>query len=104
MYVIIWEYQVKPDQIAAFEEAYAAEGAWAQVFQKHPGYLSTELLRDPGQPQRYMTIDRWDSSKQYESFLLQWETEYAALDAQFDGLTEKEFLSGTWESISTETR
>jgi heme-degrading monooxygenase HmoA len=104
MYVIIWEYQVKPDRVAEFEEAYAAQGAWARFFQRHPGYLGTELLHDPGDPQRYITMDRWDSSKQYESFLAQWATEYAALDAQFEGLTEKEFLSSTWESISSETR
>jgi heme-degrading monooxygenase HmoA len=103
MYVIIWEYQVKPDRVAEFEEAYAPEGRWAQFFQNDPGYLGTELLRDPRDPQRYVTIDRWDSSEQYEAFLSQWEIEYAALDAQCDGLTENEFLSGTWESVSLET-
>jgi|SRR5215216_1711805 len=104
MYLIIWEYQVKPDRVTEFEEAYAARGAWARFFQRDSGYLGTELLCDLSDSQRYITIDRWASSKEYESFLAQRETEYAALDTQFDRLTEKEFLSGKWESISSETR
>ena len=104
MYVIIWEYQIKLDQVAEFEEFYAAEGVWAQLFQKHPSYLGTELLRDSGDPQRYITMDRWDSADHYELFLLQWKTEYAELDAHCEGLTEKEFLSGKWDLISSETR
>ena len=100
MYVIIWEFWVKLERVPDFEKAYAAEGAWARLFQKHPGYLGTELLHDSDDPQRYLTIDRWASVDQYESFLAQWETEYAALDTQFDELTEKEFLAGKWELSS----
>jgi len=65
MYVILWEYQVKPDYRAAFEEIYAANGAWAQLFEKETGYLGTELLHDPNNAHRYITIDRWDSSQAY---------------------------------------
>jgi heme-degrading monooxygenase HmoA len=104
MYVTIWEYQVKPDRVAEFEDIYTAGGMWAQLFQKNPGYLGTELLRDSHYPQRFITIDRWDSSKHYESFLSQWGKEYEALDAQCEGLTEKESLLGKWESLLPETR
>lgn len=104
MYVIIWEYRVKLNRVAEFEQAYAAEGTWAQLFQRHPGYLGTELLRDSNEPQRYVTIDRWASAEQYASFMAQYRTAYATLDAQFGALTEKEFLSGKWESTSSEAR
>jgi heme-degrading monooxygenase HmoA len=104
MYAMIWEYQVKPDRVAEFEDIYAAGGMWAQLFQKHPGYLGTELLRDPNHSQRYVTLDRWASSQDYESFLLHWKTEYAMLDRQCEGLTEKESLLGKWESLLPETR
>jgi heme-degrading monooxygenase HmoA len=104
MYVIIWEYRVKADHVTAFEDVYSARGLWAELFGKAKGYLGTELLRDPGDPRRYITIDRWASSQDHESFLLRWKTEYAALDVQCEHLTEKEFLLGEWESISLETR
>ena len=99
MYVIIWEYQVKAEQLVAFEEIYASNGAWAELFRKETGYLGTELLRDPNQPQRYITIDRWISLEDYESFRLKWKSEYARLDAQCEGLMEKEALIGKCESI-----
>lgn len=61
--------------------------------------LATELLRDPDQPHRYITIDRWVSSQDYEWFLLQWKTEYAIIDAQGEGLAEHEARLGKWETI-----
>lgn len=100
MYIIIWEYRVKPERVAEFEEVYAANGAWAQLFKKEAGYLATELLNDPNEAYRYITIDRWKSSQDYEAFLLQWEAEYAALDTQCEHLTEQESLLGKWEPVT----
>ena len=68
MYVIIWEYQVKADSVVEFERIYASNGVWAELFRKEDGYLGTELLRDSTHPRRYITIDRWTSSGDYESF------------------------------------
>jgi heme-degrading monooxygenase HmoA len=99
MYLIIWEYRVKPEQVAKFEEIYAANGAWAQLFKEATGYLGTELLHDPNDANRYITIDRWKSSQDYETFLLQWKAEYESLDAQCEGLTEHETSLGRWESV-----
>ena len=104
MYVIIWEYQVKADRVVEFERIYASNGAWAELFRKEQGYLGTELLRDSTHPHRYLTIDRWTSSEDYESFRSQWKSEYATLDAQCEGLTIQETLLGMWESITYETR
>jgi heme-degrading monooxygenase HmoA len=104
MLVIIWEYQVKAERAAEFEEMYATSGKWAELFKGAAGYQGTELLRDPNNARRYLTIDRWDSPEHYERFLSQWKSAYEALEAQSEGLTEKEFLAGKWESISPETR
>jgi heme-degrading monooxygenase HmoA len=104
MLVIIWEYQVKAERVAEFELIYSANGTWAELFRKAEGYQGTELLRDLSDSRHYITIDRWDSADHYELFLLQWKTEYAELDAHCEGLTEKEFLSGKWDLISSETR
>lgn len=95
MYVIIWEYQVKGEHVSAFEKIYAADGAWAQLFQKHLGYLGTELLHDVTHPQRYITIDRWNSAEAYNSFQVEWQEEYQELDARCEYLTESESFLGT---------
>jgi heme-degrading monooxygenase HmoA len=100
MYVIIWEYLARPEHTAEFEVVYVANGAWAQLFQKGPGYLGTELLHDPNDSHRYLTIDRWESLQDYEAFLLHWQAEYAALDERCAELMEQESLLGKWESIT----
>ena len=97
MYVIIWEYEVKAELIAEFERIYSATGVWAELFQKSKGYLGTELLSDTEHPGHYMTIDRWNSSKEYAAFSLERQNEYVMLDVQCEGLTELETLLGKWE-------
>lgn len=104
MYIIIWEYQVRVERLTEFEEIYAADGAWAELFQKDEGFLGTQLLRDTKTTGRYITIDRWQSSAAYEDFLRHWRAEYAALDQQCENLTENEIFQGSWETISRETR
>ena len=104
MYVIIWEYHVKAEHTTEFEKIYGAMGAWAELFQKENGYLGTELLRDPQDRERYITIDRWASIRNYESFLSQWKEGYEALDAQCERLTEQETMLGRWETIDRNTR
>ncbi len=104
MYVIIWEYQVEADSVAEFEKIYSSSGAWANLFKRAEGFLDTQLLRVENRPYRYITIDRWTSPGDYESFRLQWKSEYARLDAQCDGLTEQETLLGKWAAILPETR
>lgn len=101
MYLIIWEYQVKADSVTEFESIYSASGAWVQLFKKGRGFLETELLRDEKQTHRYMTIDRWTSSEDYERFQKDWKTEYAKLDALCEDLTEQETLLGRWEIINS---
>jgi heme-degrading monooxygenase HmoA len=98
MYVILWEYQVKPEKQSEFERLYASDGAWAELFKKGTGYLGTELLRAENQSNRCLTLDRWASKKEYEHFLAEWETDYKALDARCEDLTETERLAGGWHS------
>ena len=104
MYVIVWEYQVKAEYLEDFEKNYGASGAWADLFQRENGYLGTELLYDPQNPQGYITIDRWVSSQAYDNFLVRCQEEYELLDEKCNELTERETLLGKWETIDPETR
>ena len=99
MYVIIWEYQVKPEKQTEFENVYATNGAWVELFKKGMGYLGTELLQKIDQPLCFLTIDRWESKQAYELFLSHWANEYKSMDAQCEGLTEQESLLGIWNSM-----
>ena len=98
MYVILWEYQVKADRLAEFEKIYVPDGDWAELFKNGAGFLGTELIHSKENPKRYITIDRWRSSKDYEAFLSQWEAEYVKLDEQCKELTEHESCLGSFVS------
>jgi heme-degrading monooxygenase HmoA len=103
-FIVVWEYQVNPEQLAKFERVYSSRGAWVELFHRTAGYQGTELLRDVNDPFHYMTIDRWASAQDYETFLMQWRTEYAALDEECNGLTASESLVGKWDLLFPQTR
>jgi hypothetical protein len=49
-FVVLWEFQVKPEAIPTFEKIYGPDGAWAELFRQIPDYLGTELIRDLDHP------------------------------------------------------
>jgi len=99
MYIIIWEYRVKRGKQSEFESIYSPNGAWAKMFKKDAAYLGTSFIRDTKDSQHYLTIDRWSSKEAYENFLHHRETEYKALDAYCEALTEHEAPLGKWNSV-----
>ena len=91
-YRVIWTYEVKPEAAAVFERTYASDGDWARLFRSARGYLGTELFRTVGAPERYLTIDEWESLAAYEIFRARFAAAYAELDARCDDLTQTERL------------
>ncbi len=101
MYIILWEYIIKPEQQTEFEKIYGSHGDWARLFQQADGYLGTELLHDSEIPERYITIDRWVSPEAFNSFQNKFHAEYEAMDARCGDLTEREVRLGTGSLISS---
>ena len=97
MYVVIWEYEVRPGAEAAFESLYGAQGGWVRFFRGQPGYLDTELLKGE-LPGGYLSIDRWLSAEAYSAFLTAAHPEYARLDAEGDALTLSERRIGGYST------
>lgn len=94
MYVYIWEYQVRPESVERFREAYARDGPWVALFQRASGYIGTELYRDVDDPYRYVTVDRWESQQAYDRFRLSFSAEFERLDAECEGFTQRELRIG----------
>ena len=93
-YAYLWEFRTSAERRAEFERHYGTAGTWVQLFRQAPGYLGTTLLRDGADPLRFVTIDRWMSAADYESFRERFAREYAALDALCEHLTLSELLIG----------
>jgi len=100
MFVILWEFEVKPGCEKRFENSYGPDGEWARLFRRDPHYRETHLLRDPFHSNRYLTLDAWDSREVYEKFQRENREEYSALDASFESLTVREAHVGSFVRIS----
>jgi heme-degrading monooxygenase HmoA len=98
MFVVVWQFEIAEDKVAAFEAAYGPEGNWAQLFRKSPEYLGTELLRDAYGSGSYLTIDRWKSENAFRSFRKEHDAAYEQLDRACDALTEREARVGAFSS------
>ena len=96
MFVVIWQFEIAEEKVAAFEAAYGAEGAWAQLFRASANYLGTELLRDAYIPGNYLTIDRWASEGAFRAFRKDHDGEYETLDRACDELTSRETRIGAY--------
>ena len=96
-YTYLWEFFVKPDQVAEFQRQYGPNGAWVVLFRKATGYVDTILLRDRANPLRFITIDRWESADAHRSFRHAFSHEYAELDARCAHLTAREVSLGDFD-------
>ena len=109
MYVIVWEFQISPARVAAFERAYGPDGDWAAFFKRSSAYRGAELLRaqrdddgpaeTAGELAYYWTIDRWDSRQAYQDFNERFDAEYAALDERLAELCDLEVCLGKFEAV-----
>ena len=99
MFVVVWQFEIAEEKVAAFEAAYGPEGSWAQLFRTSPDYIGTELLRDVENPGRYFVIDRWESADAYNAFAAEHRDEYMRRvdDTRFHYEVELRF--GTFETV-----
>jgi len=95
----IWEFQVPPPHVEAFEKAYGPGGAWDQLFRLDSAYRGTDLLRDPQQRGRYLTIDHWATREACQSFHDRYRAEFDAIDRVCEAFTLAECHIGDFEMV-----
>jgi heme-degrading monooxygenase HmoA len=96
MFVVVWQFEIAEEKVAAFETAYGPEGAWARLFRNSAEYQGTELLKDAYVPGGYLTIDRWQSEAAFRAFRRDHDADYEKLDRECDALTAKEARVGAY--------
>ena len=96
MIEIVSEFIVKEEVRGQFELVFGPGGAWSKLFTLCPGFRGTTLLRDTKNPQRYLTIDLWDTLIQREQALVEQKTEYADLEAAFADWTDSRIELGSF--------
>ena len=98
-YIYVWDFVVSKSSVLEFEKCYGPNGEWAKLFRRNAGYLKTELIKDKTDPQRYLTIDYWQSEKHYADFLAKYKFEYDELDRKFEALTVQETKIGVFSTV-----
>ena len=93
----IWEYRVRDEYLARFEQVYATDGAWVRLFSTVPGYLRTELIRDCEHRNRFITIDYWRSRDDFLRMREEAGPEYRALDIETEVFLQSERHLGYFE-------
>jgi quinol monooxygenase YgiN len=101
-YMYIWEFIVVPDHVRAFEQTFGIDGEWVQLFRRAPGYLRTELHRDRTNPQRYITMDYWESQAAWEAFRIRFREAFDALDTKAAQWTRSEREIGRFRPVERE--
>jgi hypothetical protein len=99
MFVVLWEFDVKPGSETRFEKVYGPSGQWARLFQRDPAWRRTLLLRDPFRERKYVTCDFWTNQRAYEAFRRSHSNEYLVLDKDCEGLTVSEQEIGRFEQL-----
>jgi len=89
-YVIVWQYQVRPEAREQFEAAYGPDGAWVRFFRQADGYRYTRLFQDVSDAGRFITLDTWRSEEAFLAFTREHKAGYEALDRSFEALTVHE--------------
>jgi hypothetical protein len=97
MFLVLWEFEVKPGCEKRFEKVYGPDGDWARLFRTDPHYHATRVLHDPFHPAVYLTLDFWDSRQCYEDFIASHSTAYKAIDSAGEELTLSERRIGWYQ-------
>jgi heme-degrading monooxygenase HmoA len=103
MIEIVWEFVIKEEARGQFELTYGPGGAWSKLFARSPGFRGTTLLRDVKNPQRYLTIDLWDTEVQRAQLLTERKDEYAKLHATIGDWSESMTEVGMFRAMAEAT-
>ena len=96
MFLVLWEFEVKPGNEERFEQVYGPGGDWDSLFRIDPNHAGTRLFRDTARIHVYLAADYWLSRKSYEEFLVLRRSEYNTLDAASEDLTLSERQIGSF--------
>lgn len=97
MYTIVWRYRVRAEKAGEFERVYGAEGDWTRLFRQGEGYVGTQLYREAGAGDNYLTVDEWRSQADYDRFRQSRAIDYGEVDRRCEALTISEECLGARE-------
>ena len=99
MFLVVWEFVVKPECEERFQHVYDVGGEWVQLFAADANFVESVLVRDQSRVHVYLTLDYWQSQHAYESFKQSNQEAYQSLDRACEGLTVAERYIGAFVEV-----
>lgn len=100
MIEVVSEYVVNPEHAGRFELAYGPGGAWSNLLADAPGFRGASIMRDEQRPDRYLTVEVWDSPAQRESALSERQIGYVRLLRDMESWSESIHELGTFRMLA----
>lgn len=101
MYCYVWSFLVRPEHVQDFRAAYGPEGDWARLFRRDRNYISTSLLADRSDANRFVTVDFWASHEAWAAFRKMHAAEFESLDRKFEAWTQEETQIGSFDVVGS---
>jgi len=99
MFLVLWEFEVKPGCEKRFERVYGPGGDWDSLFRRDPPPCEKSFIPRYGETACVPHSEYWLSRKSYEEFLSAQDVEYKALDSIAEELTANERHVGSYETF-----
>ena len=102
MFLVLWEYDVKPGCDERFVRVYGPDGDWAHLFRRDLAYQRTLLLHNPKNLRNYVTCDFWESREAYLAFRQKNLDAYQTIDKRCEESTLGEREIGAFERLNND--
>lgn len=104
MIAVVWQFDVKSERKAEFEDLYGAHGAWTTMNRLTRSYLGTSFLRDQNRASRYLIVEYWSEMVVYEQHRAYQADAIAALEAQRNALVDSFEPLGVFTALDVPDR
>jgi|SRR5687767_4103409 len=104
MIAVVWQFEVKDERKAEFEELYGADGEWTKLNRQTRSYLGTSFLRDQNDSSRYLLLEYWSEMVVYEQHREYQSELFATLEARRDAVVESFEPIGVFAALDVPDR
>ena len=104
MIAIMWQFDVKNEREAEFEQLYGADGEWTAMNRQSRSYLGSSFLRDQNRSSRYIIVEYWSEMIVYEQHRTYRSAAIASFEARRTAVVESIEPLGIFTALNVPDR
>jgi quinol monooxygenase YgiN len=104
MIAVVWQFDVKDERKAEFEELYGANGEWTTINRQTRSYLGSSFLRDQNRSARYLIVEYWSEMVVYEQHRAYRPEAITSLEARRDEMVQSVQPLGIFTALDVPDR